>query len=121
MDRREFMKKAGTGLLGAAVLPPPDAGSPGRATPEAVRSLERRRILTFNSVIRVNQIEVTRTRNEGFDEAAIHTPENVGALREAFAAGWPGAPGADRQRQDRRGRPAEPDRHVPRFRSRLAR
>jgi hypothetical protein len=30
--------------------------------------LSGRRILTFNSVIRVNQIEVTRTRNEGFDE-----------------------------------------------------
>jgi hypothetical protein len=92
MDRREFMKKAGAGLLGASVLPPPDAGSLGKATPAAMRSLDGRRILTFNSVIRVNQIEVTRTRNEGFDEAAIHTPENVRALREAFAAGWPGAP-----------------------------
>jgi hypothetical protein len=38
--------------------------------------LSGRRILTFNSVIRVNQIEVTRTRNEGFDEYDRHTPEN---------------------------------------------
>jgi hypothetical protein len=40
----------------------------------------------------VNQIEVTRTRNEGFDEYDRHTPENIQALRAAFAAGWPGAP-----------------------------
>jgi hypothetical protein len=53
--------------------------------------LNGRRILTFNSVIRVNQIEVTRTQNEGFDEYDRHTPENITALREAFAAGWPGA------------------------------
>jgi hypothetical protein len=84
------MKTAGAGLLGAAVLPP--SGAAGKAAPAAGRSLDGRRILTFNSVIRVNQIEVTRTRNEGFDEAAIHTPENVRALRDAFAAGWPGAP-----------------------------
>ncbi|MBI5707190.1 MAG: DUF3863 domain-containing protein [Armatimonadetes bacterium] len=53
--------------------------------------LDGRRILTFNSVIRVNQIEVTRTQNEGFDEYDRHTPENIMALREAFAEGWPGA------------------------------
>jgi hypothetical protein len=40
----------------------------------------------------VNQIGVTRTRNEGFDEYDRHAPENIKALRAAFAAGWPGAP-----------------------------
>lgn len=59
-DRREFMKRA-------------------------AKPLDGRRILPFNSVIRVDRIEVTRTRNEGFDEAGIHTPENVRALRDAFA------------------------------------
>jgi hypothetical protein len=54
--------------------------------------LAGRRFLTFNSVIRVNQIEVSRTRNEGFDEYDRHTPENVQALRQALAEGWPGAP-----------------------------
>jgi hypothetical protein len=90
MDRREFMKKAGAGLLAAGALPGPRPGL--RPVPAPVKSLDGRRILTFNSVIRVNQIEVTRTRNEGFDEADIHTSENVRALRDAFAAGWPGAP-----------------------------
>ena len=48
------------------------------------------RFFTLNSVIRVNQIEVTRDRNVGVDEAARHTPETVSALRDAFAKGWPG-------------------------------
>jgi len=53
--------------------------------------LTGKRVLTFNSVVRVNQIEVTRGRNEGKDEAAVHTPEAVRALRDAFRAGWPSA------------------------------
>ncbi len=57
----------------------------------SLKPLTGRRILTFNSVIRVNQIEVTRTQNEGFDEHDRHTPENILALRDAFALGWPGA------------------------------
>ena len=50
-----------------------------------------KRFLTFNSVIRVNQIEVRRDRNAGTDESALHQPEHVEALRDAFARGWPGA------------------------------
>jgi len=37
------------------------------------------RFLTFNSVIRVNQIEVTRNDNAGVDEYKHHTPQNVEA------------------------------------------
>jgi hypothetical protein len=92
MDRREFMKKAGAGMLAAGALPGPGPRPLGQAVTAAAKPLDGRRILTFNSVIRVNQIEVTRTQNEGFDEADRHTPENVRALRDAFAAGWPGAP-----------------------------
>jgi hypothetical protein len=92
MDRREFMKKAGAGVLAAGALPGPVPRPFGQAATAAAKPLDGRRILTFNSVIRVNQIEVTRTQNEGFDEADRHTPENVRALRDAFAAGWPGAP-----------------------------
>ena len=92
MDRREFMKTAGAGVLAAGALPGPGPRPFGQAAAAAAKPLDGRRILTFNSVIRVNQIEVTRTQNEGFDEADSHTPENVRALRDAFAAGWPGAP-----------------------------
>jgi hypothetical protein len=92
MDRREFMKQAGAGLIAAGALPGPGPSPVAQAGAAAAKPLDGRRILTFNSVIRVNQIEVTRTQNEGFDEADRHTPENVRALRDAFAAGWPGAP-----------------------------
>jgi hypothetical protein len=89
MDRRDFIIKTGVGLLGAGVLSAPGAVPYGMAAPAAPRSLNGRRILTFNSVIRVNQIEVTRTRNQGDDEADLHTPDSLRALRESFAAGWP--------------------------------
>ncbi len=93
MRRRDFLRgAAGAALLGAA-------GNSGCGRDESANQEEAssnglagRRFLTFNSVIRVNQIEVTRTRNEGFDEYDRHTPENVQALRRALAEGWPGAP-----------------------------
>ena len=50
------------------------------------------RFLTLNTVVRVNQIEVARERNEGKDETAIHTPAAAEAFRAAIAEGWPGAP-----------------------------
>ena len=49
------------------------------------------RFLTLNTVVRVNQIEVTRDRNEGSDETANHTPAAAEAFRAAIAEGWPGA------------------------------
>jgi hypothetical protein len=49
------------------------------------------RFLTFNTVIRVNQIEVARDRNVGFDERALHTPSKVIKFRKAIETGFPGA------------------------------
>ncbi len=49
------------------------------------------RFLTFNAIIRVNQIEVARDKNVGHDERSLHTPERVKAYREAIEAGFPGA------------------------------
>jgi hypothetical protein len=49
------------------------------------------RFLTFNAVIRVNQIEVSRNRNVGEDERALHTPARVARYREAIETGFPGA------------------------------
>jgi hypothetical protein len=48
------------------------------------------RFLTFNTVIRVNQIEVSRDRNVGQDERPLHTPSKVIAFRNAIAKGFPG-------------------------------
>lgn len=92
MERRDFLKLATAAAVSARPLlaaAHQGAGTPVQAAPT---SLAGRRILTFNSVIRVNQIEATRSRNEGSDESERHTPANVQALRAAFAEGWPGAP-----------------------------
>ena len=53
--------------------------------------LNGNRFLTFNTVIRVNQIEVSRNKNLGVDERELHTPERVIKFREAINAGFPGA------------------------------
>jgi hypothetical protein len=58
---------------------------------QAQQTLQGNRFLTFNTVVRVNQIEVTRDKNEGEDEATIHTIAYAKAFREAIVAGWPGA------------------------------
>jgi hypothetical protein len=87
IQRRDFLNLAAAGT-GALII-----GSGGcqeaRMRPARRRPLDGKRILTFNSFIRVNQIEVTRTRNAGFDEYDRHTPENIKALRQALADGWP--------------------------------
>jgi len=49
------------------------------------------RFLTFNAVIRVNQIEVARDKNVGEDERSLHTPAVVTKFRNAIGAGFPGA------------------------------
>ena len=54
-------------------------------------SLMGNRFLTFNAVIRVNQIEVTRDKHIGEDERSLHTPARVIQYREAIEAGFPGA------------------------------
>jgi hypothetical protein len=50
----------------------------------------RGRFITHVSVVRVNQIEVTPTRNLGEDEAADNRPERIRSRRDAFARGCPG-------------------------------
>lgn len=49
------------------------------------------RFLTFNTIIRVNQIEVSRNKNEGVDERTMHTPERVIAFRNAISSEFPDA------------------------------
>jgi hypothetical protein len=48
-------------------------------------ALAGNRFLTFNAVIRVNQIEVSRNKNVGEDERSLHTPQRVIQFREAIA------------------------------------
>ncbi|WPU92801.1 DUF3863 domain-containing protein [Mucilaginibacter sabulilitoris] len=58
--------------------------------PKETSKLMGNRFLTLNAVIRVNQIEVSRNRNVGEDERALHTPERVKAFRNAVTEGFPG-------------------------------
>ncbi len=53
--------------------------------------LNGNRFLTFNTVIRVNQIEVGRDTSVGRDERHLHTPEKVIKFREAIEKGFPGS------------------------------
>ncbi len=49
------------------------------------------RFFTFNTVVRVRQIEVSRDVAYGPDESGIHSPKEARAFREAVEKGWPGA------------------------------
>jgi len=62
----------------------------GSARADSVK-LMGNRFLTFNAVIRVNQIEVSRNRNVGHDERNLHTPSRVVKFREAISKGFPGS------------------------------
>ena len=89
--RRSFLKSAAM-AGGAALLSSPmlgaDADEPAGKT--SLPKLKGNRFLTFNTVVRVNQIEVSRDRNAGEDEGAIHTVAAVRRLRECFERGFPG-------------------------------
>lgn len=65
----------------------------GKAKPNQIdaSNLMGNRFLTFNAVIRVNQIEVARDKNVGHNERSLHTPEVVVKFRDAIRAGFPGA------------------------------
>ena len=87
---RSFLKSAvlaggGACLTGIQL----DAGLKGTAKKKSLPRLMGNRFLTFNTVVRVNQVEVSRDRNEGVDEAALHTLKGTRAMREAFKKGFP--------------------------------
>jgi hypothetical protein len=86
LTRRDFVSGA-VGAVGSAVsLAFAGRTALGLATPPPLRG----RFVTHVSVVRVNQIEVTPTRNIGEDEAPLNSPDHIRHRREAFAAGWPG-------------------------------
>ena len=75
------------------------ADSPGTAPSTAASAapqeqalqLTGNRFFTFSTVVRVNQIEVTRDKALGRDESSVHTPAEARTFRETVAKGWPGA------------------------------
>ena len=79
LTRRDFLRTASAASL--AVAGPNIA----LAAPAPLRG----RFLTHISVVRVNQIEVTPTRNIGQDEAPDNRPERIRSRRDAFSRGCP--------------------------------
>jgi len=83
--RRRFLSlsagSAGAFALGSQGMNAWPASEPAQAL--------RGRFITHVSVVRVNQIEVTRTRNLGEDEAPLNSPEHIRSRRDAFARGCP--------------------------------
>jgi Domain of Unknown Function with PDB structure (DUF3863)/Domain of Unknown Function with PDB structure (DUF3864) len=84
LNRRQFLLGAAASAASIA-LADPAAGLPLASTPPPLRG----RFLTHVSILRVNQIEVTPTRNIGEDESVDNRPERVRSRREAFARGCP--------------------------------
>jgi hypothetical protein len=88
-SRREFI--AATAMSAATCL-----STQGRAlavtlpTEGQTPALIGNRFLTFNTVVRVNQIEVARDRVAGTDEGSIHAPELTQLFRQSVQRGWPG-------------------------------
>jgi len=86
--RREFLRDAAESAAVLALEAEKMWGA------ENVAGGLRGRFLTHMSVVRVNQIEVTRTRNLGEDESALNSPAHIRSRREAFARGWWNFPSA---------------------------
>jgi len=80
--RREFFSRAAQSA-GALAFAPASIKAVGQKNPL------RGRFLTHISIVRVNQIEVTRTRSIGEDEAPLNSPAHIRSRRDAFARGCP--------------------------------
>ncbi len=89
LSRKNFLRISSALAAGALTATPARVLS-SVLTPVA-DDLMGNRFLTFNCVIRVNQIEVSRNKNVGMDERELHTPERVRAFREAVESGFPDA------------------------------
>ena len=70
---------------------PENNGNNRQVEAEKELKLLGNRFFTFVSFIRVNQIEVSRDRNEGVDESGIHSTEGARLFRETIEKCWPDA------------------------------
>jgi hypothetical protein len=88
MTRRQLLQAAL--FAGGAAMMPRLQGYPNTMTSKDP-NLKGNRFLTFNAIVRVNQIEVSRDRNVGFDEGNLHTADKVREMRNALRDGCPSA------------------------------
>ena len=86
-SRKDVVRRAirafvgGALLLGSATAAPPDPAV--RPTSDPNLQLMGNRFFTFNTVVRVRQIETSREVAHGPDESGIHTPKEARIFREA--------------------------------------
>jgi hypothetical protein len=64
--------------------------SAGFAAAETPDTLMGHRFLTLNTIVRVNQIEVSRDVSHGADESSVHTAAEARTFRDAIEKAWPG-------------------------------
>jgi hypothetical protein len=88
-SRRRFLAASALPVVAYALGGSPLAAADPTPKSEPL-SLLGNRFLTFNTVVRVNQIEVSRDHTAGSDEANIHTPELARLFRDSIERGWPG-------------------------------
>jgi hypothetical protein len=81
--RRSFLHQAARSAASLALAP---LASNALASPPPLRG----RFVTHVSIVRVNQIEITPTRNLGEDEVPDNSVDHIRSRREAFGRGWPG-------------------------------
>ncbi|MEY3395998.1 MAG: hypothetical protein RL346_2235 [Verrucomicrobiota bacterium] len=79
-----FLRRCCLLFFGMVLLSPADAEL-------APAPLMGGRFLTFNTIVRVKQIEVTRDTFHGRDESEIHSPAEARIFRETIDKAWPGA------------------------------
>jgi len=77
-------------LCGCILMTATIAGALHADESGAPNSLMGGRYYTFIALIRVNQIEVSRTHNAGNDEAGLHTLAGVQNVRDNFGKAFPG-------------------------------
>jgi len=81
--RRSFLQSAACSSAAVALAGP--VNSLAAPVPGGLHG----RFLTHISVVRVNQIEVTPTRNIGEDEAPLNSPDHIRSRSDAFRRGSP--------------------------------
>jgi hypothetical protein len=84
-NRRQFLNGAAATAGSLALAGTAQSALAAIANPSPLRG----RFLTHVSVVRVNQIEVSRTRSLGQDEVADNSIDRIRSRREAFARGCP--------------------------------
>jgi hypothetical protein len=89
--RSSFLYPVGLALLAATACVRGAPIAEALSTLPSAQRLIGNRFLTFSTVVRVKQIETTRTDSHGPDESAIQTPREARIFREAIANAWPGA------------------------------